>query len=463
MSFATGLESFGDQPALLLADGESISYRALADRADALFADPAAPRERTPVAIACTNSPQAIAVYLGALRAGFPALLLDAGLDAALAESLCAHFGIAWTCDHGQWRRRAVTPPAVHADLALLLSTSGSTGSRKLVRLALANLQTNAESIVDFLGITARERPITVLPMHYSYGLSVINSHLAVGATIILSSEPVTARGFWRQIQAQGATSLSGVPATYAMLRRMRLERMDLPTLKALTQAGGRLGPDDVRWFAQWTEDTGRRFFVMYGQTEATARIAYVPPASLPAKAAAIGIAIPGGALELIGDDGQPVTANEVAGELHYRGPNVMMGYADGAACLALGDLRQGRLATGDLAWRDGDGYYHLAGRRNRFIKVFGNRIGLDEVEAQLQADGHDVAVTGEDDRLMIALRGDYDCTALGRAVSIRYRLHGSAIQVTRVDDFPRSAAGKVQYTELLSRLAARIPAASHV
>src|SRR5690606_36937741 len=145
---------------------------------------------------------------------------------------------------------------------------------------------------------------ITTLPVHYSYGLSVVNSHLHVGATILLCPEPVTARGFWDFFRAHEASSLAGVPTLYDMRRKLRFERRALPSLRTMTEAGGRLAPDTVRWFAELAATRGQRFVVMYGQTEATARMAYLPPGSLPDKAGSIGVAIPEGRLELMADDG---------------------------------------------------------------------------------------------------------------------------------------------------------------
>ncbi|ELA00685.1 hypothetical protein Cmtc_22030 [Cupriavidus sp. TKC] len=290
--------------------------------------------------------------------------------------------------------------------------------------------------------------------MHYSYGLSVLNSHLSVGATIVLTGQPVTARKFWDMFREHEATSLAGVPTIYTMLKQLRFERMNLPSLRTMTQAGGRLAPETIRWYAELAASREQRFFVMYGQTEATARMSYVPAHRALEKSGSIGISIPGGCFDLVGEDGRPVDTAGETGELRYRGPNVMMGYAACAADLADADGQGGVLLTGDLARRDDDGYYHIVGRLKRFIKVFGNRVGLDEVEAQLREDGYDVAVTGRDDLMVVAWLGEgNDTGALGSHISAKYRLHLSAIRVYAVDKFPLSTSGKVQYAELLKTL----------
>jgi acyl-coenzyme A synthetase/AMP-(fatty) acid ligase len=290
--------------------------------------------------------------------------------------------------------------------------------------------------------------------MHYAFGLSVLNSHLAVGATILLTSLPVIASPFWRFFREHQATSLSGVPETYKILKELRVERKDLTSLRTMTQAGGRLAPALVQWFGELAAERGWRFVVMYGQTEATARISFVPPARVLEKTDSIGIAIPGGTLDIVDSQGDAIEGNGVIGELRYRGPNVMMGYASTVADLTLPDTQNGVLRTGDLAWRDADGFFHIVGRLQRFIKVFGKRLGLDEVEMQLHESGYDAAVTGRDELLLIAVKGQgVDTEGILSLVSGLYQLQRSAILVVPVDRFPRSSAGKILYSELRDQL----------
>ena len=457
MNFASHLENFGDQTALILADGSALSYLELAALADALYTRPNAPTDqRALLAVECENTLAAVTAYLGALRNNFPILMVDAGLSNELRERLYTHFNVhsVWSAA-GVWRRRQCQSPEVHADLAVLLSTSGSMGAIKQVKLTLANLQANAVSIAHYLELDGNERPITTLPIHYSYGLSVLNSHLAVGATLLLTAEPVTTRSFWDYFRAHEATSLAGVPTLYTMLRTLRFERMALPSLRTMTQAGGALQSDQAAWFGALAQSRGQRFFVMYGQTEASARISYLPSERLLEKIGSIGLPIPGGRIELVAEDGSVIGKSGVAGELRYYGANVMMGYAENAGDLAIPDTQNGVLLTGDLAKRDDDGYFYLLGRLKRFIKVFGNRIGLDEVEQQLKSKGFNVAVTGRDDLLLIALNGSQsDLAALQADLPTWYRLHHSAIRIVPVASFPLSSSGKIQYADLLKQLA---------
>jgi acyl-CoA synthetase (AMP-forming)/AMP-acid ligase II len=234
--------------------------------------------------------------------------------------------------------------------------------------------------------------------------------------------------GFWSL--AGQATSMAGVPFIYVALDRLRIEWMGLPAMRTLTQAGGRLDPVLIERFRQRAEARGWRFFVMYGQTEATARIAYVPPDRLAAHVGAIGVAIPGGELGI--DDG----------ELVYRGPNVMMGYARGSADLSRGDELGGRLRTGDLGRVDADGLFWLDGRKSRLVKPAGLRVDLDELEERLRsATGCDLAAFGDDAQVTIATVGD---AAAAERAALDLGLVPSVVRVVSVPAIPRSASGKV-------------------
>jgi acyl-CoA synthetase (AMP-forming)/AMP-acid ligase II len=456
MSFATQLESFQDKTALQFEDESQISYAELAVAADQVFKKDNAPSDsRTLIAIECENNLWSISAYLGALRNNVPAILVDGKLDNELRERLYKHYKIShiWQKD-GSWQILHDYTPAIHPDVAIMLSTSGSTGTPKLVRLTASNLQSNADSICEYLQINQDERPITTLPIHYSYGLSVLNTHLNVGASILVTSEPITSRSFWNFFKKYEASSFAGVPTNYAMLKQLRFERMELPSLRTMTQAGGRLAPDMVQWFAELSIKTSRRFFVMYGQTEATARISYVPTQNLLEKIGSIGVAIPAGKLYLIDGQGNEIDRANQQGELCYVGLNVMMGYAETPEDLALPDTLNGILHTGDLAYRDEEGFYYISGRLKRFIKVFGNRVSLDEIEHQLHEDDYNAIVTGQDDLLVIALlkaQSNHEVEEqLKQHIAARYHFHHSAVRVISVDSIPLSSAGKIQYATLL-------------
>lgn len=460
------LDAPSDAPALIgPAPAQCVSYGALAQRADDFIAALSPRANKRLGFILCHNDVASVAAYLGALRSGDCAALLPARLSAESLTHLVARYAPDWLLmpeePHGMdlsghafqpWQgkflltRRAASRE-IFADTALLLSTSGSTGSPKMVRLSYRNLATNAESIAGYLGIDAHERAITSLPIHYSYGLSVLNSHLARGAAILLTDEAVTTKPFWTLFREAGATSLAGVPITWQMLQRLRIERMDLPSLRTLTQAGGRLAPELIRHFAQISAERGWRFVVMYGQTEATARIAWLPPERLADKIGAIGIAIPGGTISL-----------DETGELIYRGPNVMLGYTESAADLALGDVQGGVLATGDLARIDEDGIVWLTGRSKRIAKVFGNRVNLDEAEALLESRLQiGAAAIAGDDKLLVVLASDAPETTAKAIVLLREALgvHPSGLEVRCLPALPLTASGKKDYPAVQAALAA--------
>ncbi|MER6003039.1 AMP-binding protein [Nonomuraea angiospora] len=387
------------------------------------------------------NNLTSVLRYLAAWRSGRPIALLDPDLaPGALAELVgrfrpAALLGFTHAADGSPPPRRDVPEP--HPDLAVLLATSGSTGNPKLVRLSRQAVLANATAIATALAIVPDEIAPTSLPLHYSYGLSVLNSHLIVGATVMLTEAGLLERSFWTHLDAHRCTSLAAVPYQYEMLRRLRYDRSEHPALATLTQAGGRLGQDLVQEFAGQAD----RFFVMYGQTEATARIAVLPPDRLADKPGSAGPAIPGGRL----------TVDE--GEVVYHGPNVMMGYAETAADLARGDDLGGVLRTGDLGRLDSEGFLYLTGRLKRIAKIFGVRVNLDDVERLLRG-SVPVAATSGDDRVTVWAEG-LDAAGragLARKLGAELRVHWSGFDVRAVDSLPLLATGKIDYRALESR-----------
>jgi acyl-CoA synthetase (AMP-forming)/AMP-acid ligase II len=422
------------------------------------------PKERSLVLLLAKNRYECLLTYLAALQSGNPLLLVDAGLNPELLEQLVetyrpAHiytssadlalprYALERHSGWNVWNRQDKVPAEIHESLALLLNTSGSTGSPKLVRLSRANLQANAFSIALYLSIGPAERPVTSLPMSYSYGLSVINSHLCVGAALTLTDHGVLRREFWDVIDQCRCTSLAGVPYSYQMLLQTGLLRKRGASLRTLTQAGGALGEAHIRQMHQLALERGCKFFVMYGQTEATARIAYLPFERLGGKVGSIGVAIPNGTLDV-----DPET-----GELEYRGPNVMLGYAERLEDLAKGDELGGVLKTGDLARRDEDGFFYITGRLRRFLKLFGKRFNLDEVEQIVHRRfGFPVACFGRDDLLMIALESEASTVpTVAAMVRDTFSLPKDAFQIEAVKKLPRTERGKMDYQSLL---ATRLP-----
>ncbi|MFZ1989568.1 MAG: AMP-binding protein [Alphaproteobacteria bacterium] len=452
--FADELESFGDSDAVVTPDGERVSYRELANRADAFAASLG--KTRRLLIIETLNELPPLVAYLGALRGRHPVILAGDGSTAKDDRTSIAFepYAVFRKSDRG-WALDTLNEASsvpIHDDLAVLLSTSGSTGSPKLVRLSRENIGSNAQAIAEYLELESSARPITALPFHYSYGMSVINSHLAVGATLLLTNESVTSSKFWSFFNEQQATSIAGVPYTFDLLDRMGFRDWELNSLKQVTQAGGRLAPEKVRDYALWANRHAVKFFVMYGQTEAAPRMAYVPPQDIAENSDCIGVPIPGGAFKIIDEQGREVDPGE-QGELVYYGPNVMMGYALGKADLARG-AEVSELATGDLACRTPGGLYRIVGRKSRFSKLFGLRLSFDEIEGFLAKQGVTAAVTGDDERIVVCADKKSARQRIVELVAGKYSVSPSAIATVQLPEIPRLPSGKIDYRLILSTAA---------
>ena len=412
--------------------------------------------------------------YLGAWQARRPLALLDPDLAAETLADLVDRYepAVVTSVDAGivpaeppdgydrledplhgaSWVRRVPSATVPHPDLGVLLATSGSTGSPKLVRLSRAAILANTTSIVQALCIGPDEVAISSLPFFYSFGMSVLNTHLAAGATVVLETDGLLQRPFWRVVDERGVTSLAAVPYQYEMLRRLRFDPARYPTLRTLTQAGGRLRPELVTEFNDRMTAVGGRMYVMYGQTEAGPRMTTLPAERLAAKVGSVGPAVPGGRLSIRLEDGSETTAAGTVGEVVYRGPNVMLGYAETAADLALGDEQGGVLATGDLGSLDADGYLSISGRLQRFGKVFGVRLNLDDIERLLHGHGPGpVAAVSGDDKVVVWLEGaDPSTLTSGTALlADRLHLHRSGFDLRTIDALPLLGNGKVDYRAL--------------
>lgn len=419
------IETYSRQTAIITDDGRRLTYAELAER----VRERAKELERGVLQFClCKNDVESVVEYLACLEAGASVVMLDANKDVETIEYL-----------------REIYKPGVtrcHPDLALCLTTSGSTGSPKLVRLTKRNILSNAESIAKYLQIDEHERPITMLPMYYSYGLSIINSHLLKGATILLTDKTYAQREFWNFLREQQATSMSGVPYTWEMLWRLRFFRMDLPFVKTMTQAGGKLNAEMAKEYIDNAAATGKRFIVMYGQTEATARMSYLPWERAQEKYASIGVAIPGGEFSLAED-----------GELIYRGENVCMGYAECAEDLMKGDENQGVLHTGDIARVDEEGFYYIIGRKKRFVKIWGNRCNLDAVEQIVKQVTNSCAVAGVDDLITVFVTKDGLEKDIKELLASKTGLNPKAFEVRTIEAIPVKDSGKIDYPALQQML----------
>ncbi|MDX8517038.1 AMP-binding protein [Mesorhizobium dulcispinae] len=436
--------------ALIFAGGRTLSYRELG-RLALRFASRLGQGQKRLVAIAAEASEHAVAAYVGALQAGHAVAMLPP-CDRRLWEDFLTAFQPDFTYRprDGRWRLVEEARPAgdaepLHPDLALLLMTSGSSGAAKAVRLSYGNLESNARSIAAYLELSSSDRAALVLPLHYSYGLSVLNSHLIAGGSILFPGMSVMDSDFLRTIDDGGCTNLSGVPYSYELLERARFRDAGLKSLRMMTTAGGQLRPDLIRTYRDHMRARGGRFFVMYGQTEATARIAFVPPESLADKEDRIGVAIPGGSLGIVDAEGEPISRSGIPGELVYRGPNVMMGYGAQRRDLARGAEVE-TLKTGDIAVEDQHGFFRIVGRRSRFAKIAGLRIGFDIMEQALERAGIASAVVGDDRGLQAYVIGAGLAGRAQRILAEVSHLPANLVRVATREDFPRLASGKIDY-----------------
>jgi long-chain acyl-CoA synthetase len=454
-----------DRLALLTDAGQSWSYGQL--REEVFHISKFLPQNRL-IFLAGRNDIPTIATYLSCLEVKCVPLLVDPDISPTAFSRLLSKYLPAYVFlptthttnyphletiliygEYSLCRHLDGIGPDLHSKLALLLATSGSTGSTKLVRLSHANILSNAKSIVDYLGIDKCERAITSLPFNYSYGMSILNSHLHAGASILLTNRSFFDPLFWRLMKSNEITSLAGVPYSYEILFKLRFQRMELPALRTLTQAGGKLSVQLTEWITVVCNAKGIRFFTMYGQTEASPRMAYLHPEYLSAKIGSIGRAVPGGVLWLEDSQGNLIEQPDEIGELIFSGPNVALGYALSHKDLILGDEWHGIIRTGDLARQDAEGFFFIEGRSSRFLKIFGVRVSLDAVEAWYAERGIVAASYGQDDHLKVmvevtALRLGHDET---KQLAATMQIHPSAVSISAMPILPRLKNGKIDYS----------------
>ncbi len=470
MNFYRDIDKYKDNIAVITDRKERLTYKELLSDSDVLMNNL---EKRTVLFLVCRNCIESICAYIGALRNGIVPVMINEEMNRELFYNLYNIYKPAYLYGPENWNNLEQSNPErigkyrefvmyrtgfkerhkLNDKLALLLTTSGSTGSPKLVRQSYVNIVSNARAISEYLELNEGERPITTLPMNYTYGLSIINSHLLVGAAILLTDYTLLNREFWNFFKEEGATSFGGVPYTYEILKKLRFFRMELPSLKTMTQAGGKLSPELHKEFARYAEENNKRFVVMYGQTEATARMAYLPWNKSIEKCGSMGIAIPGGKLWLRDEEGNAVTESDVIGELIYEGENVTLGYAETADDLEKDDERGGVLETGDMAKCDSDGYFYIVGRKKRFLKIFGNRVNLDEAERMIKEEFTelDCACAGLDDKLyvFVTIQEDRTIQAVKRFLAQKTGLNPTAFSVKAIDKLPKNEAGKTLYKNL--------------
>ncbi len=419
--------------------------------------------------VLCSNSVGAVVWSMSLINSGVVPLFINSNLDTALLDSLIETYKPRFICkpssatinnnliskliaSYYDYEFVETTFPIykINTELSYLLPTSGSTGSPKLVRHSYTNIDAAAENIATFFNIKSDDRPLVVLPMYYTMGLSMVFSHLYAGSTLLMTDQSMASGEFWKFIKDEKATSFTGVPYSFEALKMLRFMRMDLPHLNLLTQGGGKLSETLNREFVDYCEKTGKRWIATYGQTEGSARMAYLPAEFASTKLGSIGKTVPNGELFLIDAEGVVITSPNVKGELCYKGRNVTMGYAQSVNDLLLGDERNGCLHTGDIAYFDEDGFFYIVGRKSRFLKLYGMRIALDECESIIKTHYQiECACTGSDKKLIIYIINELLKNDVKSIIIEKTNLIASAIEVRIINNIPKNEAGKTLYSKL--------------
>lgn len=380
-------------------------------------------------------------------------LILNAKIDETLYHNLRDEYKPAYIWQNGRLIRTDNPLSPLYPQLSHLLPTSGSTGSPKLVRHSYDNIEAAGLNISTFFELKGSDRPLMVLPLYYTMGLSMVFSHLKVGATILITGRSMTDPSFWKFFKEEMATSFTGVPYSYQILNLMRFFRMDLPSLELLTQGGGKMEHGLNLKFAEYCLENGKRWIATYGQSECTARMAWLPSKWAVEKVGSIGIAVPNGELSLINTDGSQIITPYTEGELCYRGKNVTLGYARTLDDLKLGDERHGFIRTGDFAYFDEDGCYYIVGRMGRFLKLFGMRVGLDECEQIIASNCQtESACVGTDEKMIVYITDESKIQTVKDALIKKTHIVATSFEIRVIDEIPKNEAGKKLFNQLKNK-----------
>lgn len=416
----------------------------------------------------CNNTVGALAAYLGSVEAELVPVMLSHSIDKDLLENLYSVYEPAYIwypadekfpfekCEvifetHGYILYRTDKKIySFHEDLQLLMTTSGSTGSPKLVRYKKGNLEANAKNVAIAFGWTADERPLCDLAMNYTMGLNVINTHIYAGATVYLTNANIMSAEYWDYLKNNKITNITGVPFSYELMLKLRFTRMNLPHLTTLAEGGGKLNDKIFRTLAEYARDNGKRFVATFGTTETSARMAMLDPKLALDKIGSIGKAIPEGKLFLTDDNGNEIDEPNIEGELTYSGPNVTMGYAIKKEDLLREDDFCGTYHTGDIAIKDEDGFFFVVGRKSRFIKLLGYRVSLDQCERFLKDEFNiECACVGTDDHMRIYITAENKKKLIIPYLSEKTGFFKAMFETIIIQELPKNESGKIMYKNL--------------
>lgn len=453
VSWINALSKFGNATAFIH-DGRITTYNELESHIDSftrsiidMFSYEGEIEQFRPlILLFIDNSVFSISTYLACLKHNWPVMLVNPSMSKPGQDKLIKEFEPNLIIRDGEMMVSQLAFHSMESSLALLLMTSGSTGGGKAVALSHRAIEANTSSICEYLPIKSDDIALLTMPLSYSYGLSILHTHLSVGASLAFTKYTMMDKPFWSFLENTPITSLSGVPSWYEMMFRLRFEQTKLARLRYVTQAGGKLATPVLNKIGEYCEACSVQFFRMYGQTEATARMAWLSPDLALSKKDGIGKAIPGGELFLQSADGHVIDNKFVVGELCYRGDNCMLGYVENAKELYQFNSPD-YLATGDLAMRDQDGDYRLCGRLKRIVKLAGERCNLDGLEALFSDQGLNVKCVGTDTFITIfcldspSIIGEFARECL--SISPRF------YNIRCIDMWPVLANGKTDYPAL--------------
>ncbi len=327
----------------------------------------------------------------------------------------------------------------IYNELVLLLGTSGSTGSKKFVRISKKNLYSNTENISNYLKIKSEDITITTLPPQYTYGLSIINSHIFSGSAVCINNSSFMEKLFWEKANKFKVNNFGGVPFNYEILKKLKFTKKKIPSLKYVTQAGGHLDGDVKKYFLEDAKKNNYQFIVMYGQVEATSRISYLPFEKLEQKFESAGQPIKDGKLSISSQDN----------EIIFEGPNVCLGYANSYKDLSKGDENNGKLRTGDIGRIDADGFLFILGRKNREAKLYGHRVNLDEIETILTRQGYKCLCLIKKNKIFIFNLDDTGNQKILKFLSKKLNVNINALFIKNLKNPPINSSGKISYSNL--------------
>lgn len=337
----------------------------------------------------------------------------------------------------------------LNKNLSLLLSTSGSMGSIKFVKLSKSNLKHNTDSIIKYLKINSNDCSITNLPISYSYMLSVINTHLEVGASIIISKYSLIEKKFWEILKNSKITSFNGVPYTYEILNKIGFKNIKIDSLKYLTHAGGKIEKNKLKEIIKFCIKNNLQFFSMYGQTEASPRISYLKPKFSKKKIGSIGKAIPGNKIYIADHLGKRISKPYIEGEIICEGKNIFMGYSRNYDDLKDPNQENFKLKTGDLGFFDKDRFFYVTSRISKIAKIFGNRIDLGALEDLMNLKGYKIACLSDNEKIFVFFDQKFNKKKLINAISKITNLNIGSFELNKLKNFPRTSNNKISYNKL--------------